>query len=77
MSFFAFCFLVCSLRGLWLTACVPCSSWLLVKFCKAILDIKVIKSIEKGDLFVVRVSFTQRQGGEISLHYFANSFKAL
>ncbi|MFC2747109.1 hypothetical protein [Campylobacter concisus] len=37
---------------------------LLVKFCKAILDSKVIKGIEKGDLFVVRVSFDQRQGGK-------------
>ncbi|WP_159071060.1 hypothetical protein [Campylobacter concisus] len=48
--FFVFCsrgfwFFLC---GSWLTARVPYSSWLLVKFCKAILDIKVIKGIEKS-----------------------------
>ena len=47
---------------------------LMAKFCKAILDIKVIKSIEKGDLFVARVSFAQRQGGEIFFTLFYKLF---
>lgn len=41
-----------------------CVLQLLVKFCKAILDIKVIKDIEKSGSFVVRVSFTQNQSGK-------------
>jgi len=39
-------------RDFWFFLCVL---QLLVKFCKVILDSKVIKGIEKGDLFVVKV----------------------